>query len=64
MDLVDDLMDIGTYLVPGTNTLTIEYTSTLNNRVRVENRSLTSLAQKDCGLMSVYLYPYARIELG
>jgi len=63
VDNIDDQMDITEYLIAGENRLTIEYTSTLANRVRVENRSLSRLPAVDYGLTGAKLSVYEAVDL-
>jgi len=60
---VTDTVDIGDYLVPGDNAVTIELSTTLNNRAKVESDTMKSLRVKPYGLTRVVLNPYYDVEL-
>lgn len=56
---VTDTVAIGHYLVPGSNTIRIELSTTLNNRAKVESSTMKSLRVNKYGLTSVKIIPYA-----
>jgi hypothetical protein len=58
VDNVTDAVDIGDYLAPGDNTITIELSTTLNNRAKVESDTMQSLRIRPYGLTEVTLTPY------
>jgi len=63
VDNVTDSLDVGGYLVPGNNTITIELSTTLNNRAKLESDTMRSLRIKPYGLTEVSLVPYADTTL-
>jgi hypothetical protein len=58
VDNATDTVDIGDYLVSGDNTITIELSTTLNNRAKVESDTMKTLQVKPYGLTQVVLNPY------
>jgi len=63
VDNVTDTADIGDYLKAGENSVTIELSTTLNNRAKVESDTMRSLRIKPYGLTKVTLVPYLDIAL-
>lgn len=63
VDNATDTVDIGDYLTSGDNTITIELSTTLNNRAKVESDTMKTLQIKPYGLTQVVLHPYYDLEL-
>jgi hypothetical protein len=62
VDQINPVVDVGPYLRGGTNTITIEVATTLNNRLRVSDPSVYGAASRQAyGLLGpVTLVPYAQ----
>jgi hypothetical protein len=65
VDLINPVVDLGTRLVRGTNTLVVEVASTLNNRLRVTNPAVFGgSARQAYGLVGpVRIVPYGQVAL-
>jgi len=63
VDNVTDTVDLGDYLISGDNTITVELSTTLNNRAKVESDTMKSLQVKPYGLTKVTLNPYHDIKI-
>jgi len=60
---VTDTVPIGNYLASGINTLTIELSTTLNNRAKVESSTMGSLRINKYGLIAAKIIPYSQITI-
>lgn len=60
---VTDTLDIGNYMISDENNITIELSTTLNNRAKAESDTMRSLSIKPYGLKKVPLNPYIDTRL-
>lgn len=65
VDQSADSVDIGRYLQPGRNTISVELTSTMINRVLYENPNsqYSGSQNKSFGLLDTVLVPYAQVVI-